>query len=46
MGFPGGTSGKELNKGDIRDTNSIPGREDTLEDSMETHSHVLACRIP
>ena len=46
MGFPGGTSGKELNEGDIRDTSSIRGREDPLEETMETHSHVLACRIP
>ena len=41
---PGGTSGKNLlaSAGDIRDAGSILGREDPLEESMATHSNVLA----
>ena len=47
-GFPGGTSGKEstCNPRDIRDTGSIPELEDPLEESMATHSSILAWRIP
>ena len=45
MGFPGGSDGKEsaCNKGD---PGSIPGRADPLEKEMETHSSILAWRIP
>ena len=32
--------------GDIRDTSSIPGSEDRLEEGMEIHSSILAWRIP
>ena len=40
-GIPGGTSGKEsaFNAGDL-------GQEDALEESMATHSSILAWRIP
>ena len=34
------------NAGDIRATSSIPGQEDPLEESMATHSNVLAWRTP
>ena len=34
------------NAGDIRDTDSIPGREDPLEEGTATYSSILACRIP
>ena len=34
------------NAGDIRDTGSIPGQEDPLEDGMTTHSSILVWRIP
>ena len=45
LGFPGGSDGKEsaCNKGDL---GSIPGWEDPLEKKMETHSGILAWRIP
>ena len=33
------------NAGDVRDVDLIPG-EDPLEEDMETHSSVLALRIP
>ena len=48
VGFQGGTSGKEsaYNAGDVRDTGSIPGSEDPLEEGMTTHSSILAWRIP
>ena len=48
MGFQGGTGGKEsaYSAGDVRDTGSIPGSEDTLEEGMTTHSSILAWRIP
>ena len=41
MGYPGGTSGKNLpaNEGDIRYT---LGWEDPLEEGMATHSSILA----
>ena len=46
MGFSGGTSGKEPTVViEIRDTGSIPGQEDPLEESMATHSSILAWRI-
>ena len=31
--------------GDVRDVGSIPGREDLLEESVATHSSILARRI-
>ena len=34
------------NAGDTRDTGAIPGSEDPLEKGMETHSSILAWRIP
>ena len=34
------------NAGDIRDTGSVPGSGDPLEESMATHSRLLAWRIP
>ena len=34
------------NAGDARDTGSIPGQEDPLEEEMATHSSILACRVP
>ena len=43
--FPGGSDSKEsaYNAGD---QGSIPGLEDPLEESMATHSSILAERIP
>ena len=34
------------NSGDVRDTGSILGGEDLLEEGMATHSHILAWEIP
>ena len=34
------------NAGDIRDSGSIPGWEDPLEEDMAAHSSILAWRIP
>ena len=31
---------------EVRDTGSIPGSEDPLEEGMATHSSILAWRIP
>ena len=48
-GFPGGVSGKKkppANAGDKRDTGSILGWEDTLEEGMAIHSSILVWRIP
>ena len=48
-GFPHGTSGKEppANARDKRDVGSISlSWEDPLEESMATHSRILAWRIP
>ena len=47
-GFPGGASGKESarNAGDAGDVGSILCWEDPLEEGMETHSSILAGRIP
>ena len=42
LGFPGGSVGA----GDPGDASSIPGWEDPLEESMATHSNILAWRIP
>ena len=46
--FPGGASGKNLlvNAGDTRDLSLISGKEDLLEESMETLSSILSWRIP
>ena len=48
MGFPGGASVKNLptNAGDAGDRGLIPGWEDTLDESMATHSSIPAWRIP
>ena len=32
--------------GDVKDMGSVPGREDPLEESVATHSSLLAWRIP
>ena len=47
-GFPGGSVAKNLiaNVGDTRDAGSIPGREDSLEEEMTTHSSILIWKIP
>ena len=47
-GFPGSllVENPPANVGDSRDSGSIPGSEDPLEEGMATPSHVLACRIP
>ena len=44
-GFPGGSDGKEsaCNAGD---PGSIPGQEGPMKKDMETHSSILAWRIP
>ena len=34
------------NAGDIRGAGSVPGLEDPLEEGMETHSSILAWKIP
>ena len=34
------------NAGDIRDADSIPGREDPLEEGMVTQSSIVAWRTP
>ena len=48
MGFPGGPVVKNpsANAGDTRDTVQSQGREDALEEDMETHSSILAWKIP
>ena len=48
MDFSSGAMVKNLpaNAGDVRDANSIPGLEDSLEDNMATHSSILAWKIP
>ena len=45
VGFPSGSDGKAsaCNAGDL---GSIPGREDSLEKEMATHSSTLAWKIP
>ena len=49
-GFPSGASSKEpacqCRGRDLRDTVSIPGWEDPLEEGMTTHSSILAWRTP
>ena len=50
--FPGGTSGNNNNKnlpakaGDIRDVGQSLSGENPVEDSIATHSSILAWRIP
>ena len=46
--FCGGPVVKNLppSTGDTGDVGSIPGSEDPLEEEMETHSSILAWRIP
>ena len=34
------------NARDIRDTGSVPGQKDSLEEGMATHYSILAWRIP
>ena len=48
MGFSGALVIKKplVNAGDVRDTDLIPGQEDTVEEGLATHSNVLAWRIP
>ena len=48
LGLPRWPSGKEstCNKGDARDTGSIPGSERSLEKEMATNSSILAWEIP
>ena len=43
VGYPGDPP---ANTGDARDTRSIPGVEDPLEEEMATHFSVLAWEIP
>ena len=43
--FPGGSDGKE-SAGNVGDLGSIPGLGRSLEKGMETHSSILAWRIP
>ena len=48
MDSPGGTGGKDTSAkaGDIRDKDSVLGREDPLEEDMATLSRILVERIP
>ena len=49
MGFPGGTTGKELTYQYRRWYEmqvQSPGQEDPLEEGMATHSSILAWKIP
>ena len=48
MGFPGGTSGKELTASvrDVRDAGSIPGSRRSPGGRHSNHSTILAWRIP
>ena len=43
--FPAGSDGKE-SAGNVGDLGSIPGLGRSLEKGMETHSSILAWRIP
>ena len=47
-GFPGGAVVENLpaSAGNARDTGSIPGQEDPLEEETAAHSSILAWRIP
>ena len=47
-GFPSGSVVKSLfaNAGGIRDTGSIPGLEDPLEEGMATYYSIVGWRIP
>ena len=46
--FPGGAGGQNflVNAGDTRDLSLISGKEDPLEENMETLSSILSWRIP
>ena len=44
-GFPGGSNSKE-SAHNVGDPGSIPGSGRSLEKGMETHSSILAWRIP
>ena len=46
--FPDSSAGKEsvCNAGDVGDSGLIPGLGRSLEESMATHSSILAWRIP
>ena len=48
LNFPGNASGKEstCNAGDARDSGSIMGREEPLEEEMPAQSSILSWRIP
>ena len=48
VGFPGGSVVKNpsANAGDVRDTGSVPSREDPPEKGVATHSSILAWSIP
>ena len=48
VGFPGGSVVKNpsASAGDMRDTGSVPSREDPPEKGVATHSSILAWRIP
>ena len=48
MGFPGDASGKETACQCMRQETRVQslGREDSLEEEMETYSSILAQRIP
>ena len=45
-GLPRGHQWLPVNAGDIKNAGSIPGWEDPLKEGMETHSTILAWRIP
>ena len=43
--FPSGSVVK-TSTANVRDTGSIPGLEDPLEEEITTHSSILVCKIP
>ena len=43
--FPSGSVVK-TSPANVRDTGSIPGSEDPLEEEITTHSSILVCKIP
>ena len=45
LGFPSDSDGKESTC-NVRDLGSVPGLGISLEEDMETHSSILAWRIP
>ena len=46
LGFPGSSDGKNLPAWNAGDSGSISGSANVLEKEMETHSSILAWRIP